>query len=177
MKGTSHVRGGVAAWVALAPLLDVHAAQVVLCIPLVATAALAPDLDHSKATASRWVERKLGRAGKLLVFVITTKTRHRYETHSIFMGAMVAAPLLFLSLFAPGWGQATALAVATGWWMGHIFLDWCTVQGVCLFWPFEWKLRRAPWAFMVRTNQISEVVMLVLLGLIWVGFMLWRYGG
>lgn len=154
--------GGVAGWLLVAPLVGATPGEAAIGIPMAAFASLLADTDHHNAILGR---NLLARA------FVQSWTKHRYETHSLFAAGVVTAPFLFAALWIGPW---LAGAVAAGYVVGHIFLDWCTVQGVALLWPWRWRLYRAPWAFLVRTNRPSEYVMVFFLALAWAALAYWR---
>jgi inner membrane protein len=158
MMGDRHMAGGATAWLVVAPMAHIDARSTIAALPVAVFASLVPDVDNNRA--------KLGR--NIIGRIVQRFTEHRVETHSVFTGLASAGVAGLLS----GW--VIAAAVATGWLIGHTFLDWNTRMGVALFWPFSEVKYRAPWAPLVKTNGPSEFVMITILGLALLSFLVWR---
>lgn len=139
MIGASHLTTGVTtgAWFAAAASTVVPDPVAVLAVAVVSYAALLPDLDTGRSTATyslgpvtiaaSWILRR---------FVVHRGATHRIEYAPAAFGATAAAGSALLppplGTWWPVWGLAVALGVAA-----HIWGDARTVRGV------PWRGRRA----------------------------------
>ncbi len=145
--GSTHLTTGVTsgAWFAAAASLVVPDHVAVLAVPVVAYAALLPDLDHPRAMATRslWIVT-MAVSFVLRIFVEHRGATHRIEAAPLAFGAVAALGSLAVDTLRPWfyvWGLAVALGVAT-----HIWADARTRSGV------PWAGRWWRWGNVARTN-------------------------
>lgn len=90
-------------------------------ITISAVGGLAPDIDHPSSV--------IGRKMPIIPEIFHIFFGHRTLTHSL-LGLLAVS--LFLHFKNPVWGQAWLIGYGS-----HLFLDFMTVSGVPLFWPFS----------------------------------------
>lgn len=127
MMGRSHAASGWCSGLLVAPLLGAsNPAQSLLVAATVAGWALAPDLDHPHATATRWggwatawLSRGL-RALSAVVFEWTRTPRdrdaagtHRHLSHTAVFAVAVGAGTAVGTALSPWWGVLVPVAVGT----------------------------------------------------------------
>lgn len=150
MMARSHVVVGVAAWIAVAPLLHLPPADLPGTV-LAVLGALLPDIDHPQS----WVGRRTRPVSTALAAVLG----HRGVTHSAVAVIVLAAALLY-----GGYRHATVAALAIGY-LSHLAADMLTPRGLRLAWP----LRRTWGVPVCRTGSPAEGLIVALL----VGLILW----
>lgn len=132
MMATSHATTGasVGAWLATAgTLVGVPAELAVLTVPVVAYAALLPDLDHPRATATR----SLGPLTMAVSWVLRRFVEHRGATHDLRAAPVAAVAVAAPTAFAPGllggWAALWWLVAVWAGWTAHIWADARTLSG------------------------------------------------
>ena len=127
MMAGSHIAMGAAAWLAIAPHLELPATSPT-CLGLAVLGSLLPDIDHPKS----WVGKRVRPVSNLVGAIFG----HRGLTHSL------------LAVAACGWfatqGQFpahVALPLAVGY-ISHLGADLLTPRGLRLLWPLKgtWAL-------------------------------------
>ena len=146
----SHVVVGLAAWIAVAPLLHAAPFQPVY-LGLAVAGSLLPDIDHPKS----WV----GRRTRPVSTAIAATLGHRGVTHS----AMAIAALV--ALLMHGGIRRQAICAVTAGYLSHLAADMLTPQGL----PLAWPVRRTWGVPLCRTGSPAESVIVVSLSciLVW----------
>lgn len=144
MMARSHVVVGLAAWIAVAPLLHLSPLDQ-LYLGLAVAGSLLPDVDHPQS----WV----GRRSRPISTAIAATLGHRGVTHSAI--AVVGLTALLLQA-GYRWGGVSALAVG---YLSHLAADMLTPRGLRLAWPL-----RQTWGFpLCRTGSPMESVIVLAL--------------
>ncbi len=144
MMARSHVVVGLAAWVAVAPLLGFSPVNPVY-LGLAVAGSLLPDVDHPKS----WVGRRTWPVSGAIAAVLG----HRGVTHS----ALAVLGLVALLLQA-GYRRGEVAALAVGY-LSHLAADMLTPRGLRLAWP----LRRTWGVPLCRTGSPMEPVIVAAL--------------
>ena len=144
MMAKSHVVVGLAAWVAVAPLLQLSPSDP-LYLALAVAGALLPDVDHPKS----WVGQRVWPVSAAIASVLG----HRGVTHSA-----AAVAVLALVLSHVGWRRATVVALAVGY-LSHLAADMLTPQGLRLAWP----MRRTWGVPLCRSGSLAEALVVGLI--------------
>jgi membrane-bound metal-dependent hydrolase YbcI (DUF457 family) len=136
MMGRSHATIGatVGAWLAAAgATAGVPDGLAALAVPVAAYAALLPDLDHPRTTATR----SLVPITMAVSFVLRRFVDHRGATHDPRSGPVaavaLAAPAAWLPAPVGGWAALWWLLVILAGWTSHIWADARTLSGTP--WP------------------------------------------
>ncbi len=150
MMARSHVVVGLAAWVAVAPLLHLSATDPAY-LGLAVIGSLLPDLDHPGS----WI----GRRSRPVSTAIASALGHRGVTHSA-----VAVLGLVALLVHEGFRRGGVSALAVGY-LSHLAADMLTPQGL----PLAWPLRRCWGLKLCRTGSPMEAVIVLVLvcGIAW----------
>lgn len=155
MLARNHVPFSIGLWSLACPAMGVPLLSAALVVPLVAFAALVPDIDHPSST--------LGRRLPGISHLIRAVLGHRGGTHSLLA-------VLIWSVVIGIYGQrvvsgdaaiyhVAVLAMGFGY-LTHILADGLTKSGVPLLWPYKRDFR-SPIAF--TTGSIVEYVVVWLL--------------
>lgn len=115
----THIAFGVLVWLLLVGRLELG----LIGFAGVLIGSVLPDIDCSFS--------KIGR--KWYVRIIMWTTKHRGVLHSLIF-ALAASWLVWL------WRANIGIGLFVGY-IGHLFLDCLTLQGVGLFWPFKFKIK------------------------------------
>jgi inner membrane protein len=122
MMAGSHAALGAAAWLVVAPHLDLPAAAP-LSLGLAMAGALMPDVDHPKS----WVGRRIAPISTIIAKLLG----HRGITHSL-VAVAACAWLLHMEGLAPSF----VAPIIVGY-LSHLGADLLTAGGLRLAWPFK----------------------------------------
>lgn len=153
MMGSTHLIVGVSAgsWLAAGlAAVGVPVGVAALAIPVAAYAALLPDLDHPRSTATY----SLGPITMLISFVLRLFVTHRGATHDplhgpVGFGSIAALAGLVLPSRTAEWFWVWGLAVAVGV-ASHIWADARTIDGI------PWRGRQVNVGRPFRTGSRHE---------------------
>lgn len=147
MMGRNHASMGVIAGAGVSVLTHQAPAQAALLTGITAVAALLPDMDHPDAKLPRY----LGWPGRTIAWAVGSLFGHRGITHSVLGVALLSAGLAFVPRLPAVCYVAVILGCAV-----HILGDACTVSGVPLFWPKQYRFRIGR----IRTGKYFETAIL-----------------
>lgn len=145
MLGLNHVIVGSLACLAADRLAGLGGPALVNLLGAAALGSLAPDLDSPHSF--------LGRRFWPLSWTVRAAVGHRGLTHSLLAGLAVVIGAAAAGLCYPAW-RPYCWAGAIGY-LSHLAADWCTAEGVPLFWP-DRRRYRAPFSF--RTGGPIEAL-------------------
>ena len=153
MMGRTHMTTGLTAgsWLAaVGAVAGVPAALVAFAVPLCAWAALLPDLDHGRSTATLSVPP----VTIPVSWVLRRFVDHRGPTHTLraapAFGAVVALPTAWIPGPLGGWSALWWFLVVTLGCVTHIFGDARTLSGTP--WRGRWRRVEVLGRVVYRTN-------------------------
>lgn len=123
MTGITHGVVGVAAGMAAAHFQSVVGTSIFVCAAAGLLGGLLPDIDHPKASISKYAIG-VGGAARLVL-------SHRGATHTLLFAALLIGALLIIG--APVW-SVTAFAVGM---LLHLLCDMATIQGLRVLRPLS----------------------------------------
>lgn len=136
MLAKNHVPFSLAVWALAAPYMGVSTTTALFAAPLVAVAALLPDIDHPNSVLGQ----KLPGVSHLIRLVLG----HRGGTHCLLAVIGWVALLMHFgstsSIAGTPFLSSAILALGFGY-LSHIAADGLTKSGVPLLWPYKRNFR------------------------------------
>lgn len=163
MLGKTHKVGGICSGVILGTLFlrEPYTADKVILVGLIILGAwlgsLIPDIDHQNSI--------IGQRLRGLSKIFSTLFKHRGFTHAPIIHILIFSILVSLSNKFSGFLQMIYLALIIGIFIGvmsHILLDFMTVSGIPLLYPFSQKRYRIAKFKTSKHESIVRVFIVVL---------------